>query len=103
MRDPVLRRMLGGRGAYVYNVQAMKKYTVSLVRERLSDALDQAERGESVFIERRGVTYRLSVEQPRRSRRSAPPRIEILDKAVEAGEWTWDWQDGALRFRARRR
>jgi hypothetical protein len=86
----------------VYNVH-MKKYTVSLVRERLSDALDQAERGESVLIERRGVTYRLSVEQPRRPRRAASPRIEILDKAVEAGEWTWDWQDGELRFRARRR
>jgi hypothetical protein len=81
----------------------MKKYTVSLVRERLSDALDQAERGEAVLIERRGVTYRLSVEKPRRSRRPAPARIEILDKAVDAGEWTWDWQDGELRFRARRR
>jgi hypothetical protein len=81
----------------------MKKYTVSLVRERLSDALDQADRGEDVFIERRDVTYRLSVEKPRRSRRSAVPRIEILDKAVDAGEWTWDWQDAGLRFRARRR
>jgi hypothetical protein len=86
----------------VYNVH-MKKYTVSLVRERLSDALDQAERGEAVLIERRGVTYRLSVEKPRRSRRSASPKIEILDKTVEAGAWSWDWQDGELRFRARRR
>jgi antitoxin (DNA-binding transcriptional repressor) of toxin-antitoxin stability system len=86
----------------VYNVR-MKKYSVSLVRERLSDALDQAERGESVLIERRGVTYRLSVDTPRRSRRSGTPQIEILDKAVEAGAWTWDWRDGALRFRARRR
>jgi hypothetical protein len=33
----------------VYNVH-MKKYSVSLVRERLSDALDQADRGESVLI-----------------------------------------------------
>jgi antitoxin (DNA-binding transcriptional repressor) of toxin-antitoxin stability system len=81
----------------------MKKYTVSLLRERLSDALDQAERGEHVFIERRGVTYRLSVDKPRRPRRSAAPRIEILDKAVEAGAWTWDWPGGELRFRARRR
>jgi antitoxin (DNA-binding transcriptional repressor) of toxin-antitoxin stability system len=81
----------------------MKKYTVSLVRERLSDALDQADRGESVLIERRGVTYRLSVEKPKQSRRSRSSRIEILDKALEAGEWTWDWHDGELRFRARRR
>jgi hypothetical protein len=80
-----------------------KRYTVSLVRERLADALDQADRGESVLIERRGVTYRLSVEKPRRSRRARLSRIEILDKAVAAGEWTWDWRDGELRFRARRR
>jgi len=86
----------------MYNVR-MKKYSVSLVRERLSDALDQAGRGESVLIERRGVTYRLSVEKPRASRRSRSSQIEILDKAVEAGEWSWDWQDGQLRFRARRR
>ena len=86
----------------MYNVH-MKKYSVSLVRERLSDALDQAGRGESVLIERRGVTYRLSVEKPRASRRSRSSQIEILDKAVEAGEWSWDWQDGQLRFRARRR
>jgi hypothetical protein len=80
----------------------MKKYTASFVRARLSDALDQAERGEDVFIERRGVTYRLSVEKPRRPRRSAIPRIDILDKAIETGEWTWDWHDGELRFRVRR-
>lgn len=93
---------MGGSTA-VYNVQ-MKKYTASRLRERLSDALDQAELGEDVFIERRGVTYRLSVERPRRSLRSAAPRrIEILDKAVEAAAWTWDWQDGHLRFRAGRR
>ncbi|PYR89660.1 MAG: hypothetical protein DMF84_23310 [Acidobacteria bacterium] len=86
----------------MYNVH-VKKYTVSLVRERLSDALDQADRGESVLIERRGVTYRLSVDTPRESRRARSAQIEILDKAVEAGEWSWDWQDGQLRFRARRR
>lgn len=81
----------------------MKKYPVAVVRERLSEALDQAERGEPVLIVRRGVTYRLSVERPRPSRKSRSPRIEILDRAVEAGQWTWDWADGQVRFRPRKR
>jgi hypothetical protein len=85
----------------MYNVH-MKKYTVSLVRERLSDALDQADRGEAVLIERRGVIYRLSVEKPRRTRRAESPRIEVLDRTIEAGEWTWDWPKGELRARGRR-
>ena len=89
------------RRQVMYNVH-MKKYTVSLVRERLSDALDQADRGEAVLIERRGVIYRLSVEKPRRPRRAASPRIEVLDTAIEAGEWTWDWPKGELRVRGRR-
>jgi hypothetical protein len=100
-RVPSARDLPNGRRR-TYNVH-VKKYSVSQVRERLSDALDQADRGASVLIERRGVTYRLSVDRRRASRRSRSPQIEILDKAVEAGEWSWDWQDGQLRFRARRR
>jgi antitoxin (DNA-binding transcriptional repressor) of toxin-antitoxin stability system len=82
----------------------MKKYTVAMVRERLSEALDQAQRGEPVFIQRRGVAYRLSVEPAtRRKRKTTAPKIEIVDPAVARGLWTWDWADGALRLRARRR
>jgi hypothetical protein len=86
----------------VYNVH-MKKYTVALVRERLSEALDRADRGEPVLIVRRGVTYRLSVERPPTYRKARAPQIEILDRAVDAGQWTWDWSDGQLQFRARKR
>jgi len=86
----------------MYNVQ-MKRYTVSMVRECLSDALDRAERGEPVLIDRRGVTYRLSVERKPAPRRQAAPRIELLDKAVEEGDWTWDWRGRELRLRARRK
>ena len=81
----------------------MRKYTVSVVRERLAEALDQAERGEPVFIERRGVTYRLTAETARPMKRKArEPLIEVLDPAVEKGEWSWNWDGGRLRFRARR-
>ncbi|OFW15843.1 MAG: hypothetical protein A3H29_11760 [Acidobacteria bacterium RIFCSPLOWO2_02_FULL_67_21] len=77
----------------------MKRYTVSVVRERLSQALDEAERGLPVIIERKGVRYRLAVEKPPRKRRKPQFRIEILDPAIEAGQWTWDWTPDGLRFR----
>ena len=82
----------------------MKKYTVGMVRERLSEALDEAQRGEPVVIQRRGVEYRLTVEPARpRRKKAAAPRIEIVDPAVAGGQWTWDWSDGQLEFRPRRR
>lgn len=85
-----------------YNVH-MKKYPVAVVRERLSEALDRAEQGEPVLIQRRGVTYELRVRRPPARRRKTAPQIEVVDRAlVTSGEWTWDWKDGALTFRARR-
>ncbi len=94
---------LPGRGLSVYNVH-MKKYTVGMVRERLSEALDEAQRGEPVVIQRQGVQYRLTVEPARpRRKKAAAPRIEIVDPAVAGGQWTWDWSDGQLEFQPRRR
>jgi antitoxin (DNA-binding transcriptional repressor) of toxin-antitoxin stability system len=85
----------------MYNVH-VKRYTVAQVRQRLAEALDLAEGGEPVVIERRGVQFRLTAVRSRRrtSRRSL---IEILDPAVMEGRWTWSWQPGGLRFRPRRR
>jgi antitoxin (DNA-binding transcriptional repressor) of toxin-antitoxin stability system len=81
----------------------VKRYTVSQVRERLSDALDEAEKGIPVVIERKGVRYRLAVETPSRSPRKPRFRIEIRHPAIEAGQWTWDWTPGGLKFRDTRR
>ena len=81
----------------------MKRYTVSVVRERLSEALDEADRGVPVIIERKGVRYRLSVDKPGNARKQRRPRIEILDPAVEQGQWTWDWTPRGLKFRDTRR
>ena len=81
----------------------MKRYTVSQVRERLAEALDEAERGQSVVIERKGVRYSLKVERPSRRPKKRKPMFEILDPAVAAGQWTWDWQPGSLTFRDTRR
>ena len=77
-----------------------------MVRERLSQALDEAYEGQPVFIERRGVTYRLSVERPEPAAKRAAarkPYIEVLDPAIEAGEWTLEWRPEGVRFKGRRR
>ena len=81
----------------------MKRYTVSVVRERLSEALDEAEKGVPVFIERKGVRYRLSVEKPRGARTATRARIDILDPSVSRGEWTWDSTPKGLTFRGKQR
>jgi antitoxin (DNA-binding transcriptional repressor) of toxin-antitoxin stability system len=79
-----------------------KRYTVAVFRERLSDALDEAQKGNSVIIERRGTRYRLSVDSPARRPPVRRSKIEILDPAVESGTWTWQWAPDGLSFRRRR-
>jgi hypothetical protein len=82
----------------------MKKYSVAMVRERLSEALDAAEQGTPVFIERRGITYELTVRTSAgRKKKTAKPQIDVVDPSIlKSGNWTWDWTDGALEFRSRR-
>jgi hypothetical protein len=82
-----------------------KVYSASVVRERLADALDEAEKGQAVFIERRGVRFRLTVDpaETRKKRRRAAPRIEVLDAAIADGAWTWEWKPGRLTFKSPRR
>ena len=82
----------------------MKRYTAAQARARLSDALNDAEAGTPVVIERRGVRFRLSRESSAPERAKRPrrtPLVEILDPAVERGQWTWTPARGRLRFAAR--
>jgi len=85
----------------MYNVH-MRKYSVSMVRERLSEALDEADRGQPVFIERRGITYELTVRKAARRKKKATRQIDVLDRAIVEGNWTWDWEKGDLQLRTRR-
>lgn len=81
-----------------------KRYTVAQVRERLSVALDEAERGDPVIIERRGVRYQLMLAPAAKPRRGkGMSRIEILDPSIDTGQWSWSWSGRALTFRARRK
>ena len=72
----------------------VKRYTVSQVRGRLAEALDQAER--------KGIRYSLKAEPPATARRWKKSVIEILDPAVAEGQWTWDLGPDGLRFRGGR-
>jgi len=83
----------------------MKRYAAAKARQQFSLLLDAAERGESVIIERRGVRFRLRVEQQpalRATPRCAPV-IEFMDPAVDAGHWSWNWGPEGLRFVAAKR
>jgi antitoxin (DNA-binding transcriptional repressor) of toxin-antitoxin stability system len=81
----------------------MKHYSVTAARQQLAEALDAAEAGVPVVIERRGVRFRLAREQDRRPRRSTGrPLVEIVDPAVERGDWTWTLTRAGLRFSAGR-
>ena len=81
----------------------MKRYTVATVRERLAEALDAAEQGVPVVIERRGVRYTLSVE-PRVRRAPAAKRVlTVLDEAIDGGQWTWSLGPGGAHFTPRAR
>ncbi len=88
---------------FVVQCTSMKRYTVAQVRERLASALDEAEKGEPVVIERRGVRYMLSVEAPQADTARRPSIIETIDPAVAEGTWTWAWGPNGLKFQPKRR
>lgn len=83
----------------LYNVQ-MKRYTVTEARMRMAEMLDSAEGGESVLIERKGVRFQIlpSVAKPARKK---APILEILDGAIERGDWTWKDGPEGLTFTRR--
>lgn len=81
----------------------MKRYTVAEVRQRLSEALDEADAGRVVIVERHGVRYRLVRAGERSSTASRLKLIEILDPAIASGQWTWEETADGLTFRPTRR
>jgi hypothetical protein len=69
----------------------------------MAEILDAVERGETIVVERRGTRFRLSAERAHetRRRRTPQPLFEIVDPAVEAGQWTWAWSPGRMTFKSR--
>ena len=82
-----------------YILARMKRYTTVQAKQQFSRLLDAAEQGEAVIIERRGVRFRVRTErQAAPKNTSRLPMIEIVDPAVVAGNWTWDWKADRLQF-----
>lgn len=72
----------------------MLRHTATTARKHFSDLLDAAEAGESVFVERRGRTFRLELvplDAP------VPDRKPLFtaDESLLAGDWSFD-ADGAF-------
>ena len=71
----------------------MNRYSVADARKQIARVLDEAEKGYGVIIERKGVLFRLALDEPKRpAGRAYPAQVEILDEAVEAGTWSWGVQ-----------
>lgn len=81
----------------------MKRYTVSQARERLAEVLDEAEQGGSPVIERRDVQYVITARRAAKTARARKAVIEVLDPAIETGEWHWTWSPKGLQFEGRKR
>lgn len=80
----------------------MKGFKVAEARARFGELLDEAEGGETIFIERYGVRFSLRAEEPYvKSRRKVGPKSTITwaHPAVEAGQWTWVWGRKGLVFK----
>jgi antitoxin (DNA-binding transcriptional repressor) of toxin-antitoxin stability system len=82
---------------------SMKAWRVAEARARFGDLLDEAEGGQTVVIERRGVRFVLEADRPVRSLPASRPLFDRIDKAVQRGEWTWAPASRGVKFRSRRR
>lgn len=67
----------------------MLRHTATSARKHFSDLLDAAEAGESVFVVRRGSTFRLELVQ---QDLSAPVRKPLftVDESLLNGDWGFD-------------
>jgi antitoxin (DNA-binding transcriptional repressor) of toxin-antitoxin stability system len=71
----------------------MKRYTASQLRARLSEALDEVERGGEVAVDRGKQTFRI-VPGRTRARTKAKRRkldFQLTDQRLLRG-WIWEWQ-----------
>jgi antitoxin (DNA-binding transcriptional repressor) of toxin-antitoxin stability system len=80
----------------------MKYLKVAEARARFGEILDDADKGATVIIERRGVRYRI-IAEPARSAPAAPALFEFVDRDVASGQWTWKAGPAGLAFKPRRK
>jgi antitoxin (DNA-binding transcriptional repressor) of toxin-antitoxin stability system len=87
----------------MYNVQTMKRLKVAEARARFGEILDEAEKGHPVFIERRGVRFRVVAEPMVKPATAKSPLVATVDPAVITGQWSWVTGRRGLTFAARRK
>lgn len=80
----------------------MEHLKVAEARARFGEILDQAEKGRTVFIERRGIRFRLVAEPGDTAARAQAPLFDSVDADVMAGQWTWATQAKGVAFTPRR-
>ena len=81
---------------------SVKRYNVSMARERLADVLNEVDRNGSVLIERGDAQYVITAKSPRRRSAHRTSMIETVDPSVANGQWQWDVTATGIRFRGRR-
>ena len=87
----------------VYTVpMAGKHLQVREARARFGEILDAAESGIPVYIERRGVRFRVVAERVTRTAATPRTAFEFIDDDVLAGQWTWHAGRRGLAVRRRK-
>lgn len=87
----------------MYNVHAMTHMKVAEARARFGEVLDEAEKGTPVFIERRGVRFRVIAEPGEPSTTDNAALFDFVDASVMSGQWTWKAAAKGLAFSPRRK
>lgn len=81
----------------------MNELKVAEARARFGELLDEAEKGEPVVIERRGVRFRVIAEPAPKTAGPRAALFDFVDAGVLAGQWTWTAGPAGLAFAARRK
>jgi prevent-host-death family protein len=79
----------------------MKFLKVAEARARFGEVLDQAEAGAPVLIERRGVLFRVLVDEA--PKKASPAGFAFVDDAVMDGQWNWEPGKNGVAFKARKK
>lgn len=80
----------------------MKRYTASELRQNLSRALDEVERGDPVVVDRRGQRFRIVADRPPARLAKAQPIFQVTDLNLLERGWTWSWNARGLSLQVRK-
>lgn len=82
----------------------MSHRKVAEARARFGEVLDEAERGDTVVIERRGIRFRLIAEEAQsQPQRPTTALFDYVDPVVLSGQWTWNTGARGVAFSPRRK